>query len=1167
MKKKSLLVGMAALIFPLTMSAQYTIYPIPHEQTAGTGKVSFTQTVNVVCDNGIDDATKKRVTDIFAQHSITVGFSDAADNTMANVYLGINGTEGAGNAMASQLGLSLDVLTKERKYDRHILSLTDAGNGVAQLLVLGENTDATFYGLASLEQILDNGTTDLATVTLNDYADLKERGIIEGFYGKPYAKDVRNDLLRFMMRYKMNTYVYGAKSDPYHSGSWSTPYPTSAQLSDKQKESGFVSSEDMQDFASVASDTKVNVAWAIHPGNSLLNSNTVVNDIMSKFTSMYKLGFRQFAVFCDDVSVPSTQDGMNLTASRITDLQRAIEAKWNTPGANPADTVKALRFTPQIYCRSFAGSDTQYNNFFQALSAMPSNVTVYYTGWGVWSVPNDGDLKQVQNQFGREVIWWWNYPCNDNGTGPNEIYPLDMKSNFYDMPNVNSNSSLPSEITASSQGIICNPMEQGEASKTAVFSAGDFGWNNKGFNNAQSWEASFKGLFPGNEAAQKAYRFLAPYLSKNDPESLNTLIKSYKSTGNSTELQALMKNIVSNCEVMYGLENSTIDGERLLYKDVKPWVVRLHDLAAYADTLLDVANSEVDSSVNEVIERAWTEYMSASKGVSTLSTKSDYMTHHMSGFGSDYISTSERLTHAAYRYLTPFVEDELVKSATSWMFNNETTANVFTNVEKLNQPQVNYSGNTASIKLGRASSIPVGGYVGFELPYGKLVSDATVATDYVTGDKFRAFVSENGKDWKEYNKEEVVGSRIRYFIVQNITDEAQTLKLTLAQTTFTFVSAAEITDATVPSASAFYENHTANYLYDGDYSTYTCIKQNQKVGDIYQVTLKETTPVESVRICMGTTNGDNINEGVVQVSADGTTWKDLTVAGTKTTVYSLTSGASQTVATVDGYPVIATDFLYYNPTTGEAEPITAKYVRMKVNKIHSANKWLRLHEIEVNGKAVTDQVSLSDGKGIYLPNATDGDGTTSTGFYTPTGNTGGEFIYNFNKSIYVDGVTLFCDPETTTGIEYAVTLDGETWQDVETNGANGIVKISLSEDQQAAKALRIKWTGSKTIAIYEISETAVENGEHPVHTKVESITADNVSTANATLSYNGNNLVAKAPLGLKSAQVYTLDGAQVMSQTLNGSTEAVLPLATGYQTLVVKLTLTNGTSKTFKLVK
>ena len=131
-----------------------------------------------------------------------------------------------------------------------------------------------------------------------------------------------------------------------------------------------------------------------------------------------------------------------------------------------------------------------------------------------------------------------------------------MKSNFVDMPNVGNGSTIASELTASNQGILCNPMEQGDASKTAIFSAGDYCWNNKGFDNMKSWEASFKGVLPGNESAQKAYRFLAPYLSKNDPESLNTLISDYKKSGDATALNALMDEIVNNCEVMLALETA-----------------------------------------------------------------------------------------------------------------------------------------------------------------------------------------------------------------------------------------------------------------------------------------------------------------------------------------------------------------------------------------------------------------------------------------------------------------------------------------------------------------------------------------------------------------------------------------------------------------------------------
>ncbi len=47
---KTQLLALATLFFPFTASAQYTIYPIPHTQTAGKGsKVAFTKNVNITC--------------------------------------------------------------------------------------------------------------------------------------------------------------------------------------------------------------------------------------------------------------------------------------------------------------------------------------------------------------------------------------------------------------------------------------------------------------------------------------------------------------------------------------------------------------------------------------------------------------------------------------------------------------------------------------------------------------------------------------------------------------------------------------------------------------------------------------------------------------------------------------------------------------------------------------------------------------------------------------------------------------------------------------------------------------------------------------------------------------------------------------------------------------
>ncbi len=1159
MKKKSLLIGMAALLFPLGLSAQYSIYPVPHQQTAGTGTVAFTPTVTVVCDNGIDQYTKNRVQSVLKEKGLTVEFADAASADNSNIYIGIGGQDGKANAMVTQLGLSTDVLTKENKFDRHVLSLSDAGDGKAQVVIVGENTDAAFCALASLEQIFDGGTSGLQPVVINDYADLKSRGIIEGYYGLPYSMETRKDLFRFMMRYKMNTYVYGPKSDVYHSGYWKDPYPTT--ITDEQRNNGYLTQDDMKSLCDVAHDCKVNFVWSIHPGNAILNSSTVVDDIMTKFTSMYSLGVRQFAVFCDDVSVPSTTDAMKTNADRIGAIQTAIEEKWNKDFTDPNDTVKPLRFTPQIYCRSFAGSDTQYNNFFQSLSTLPANVTVFYTGGAVWSVPNDNDLNQVQNQFGRQVVWWWNYPCNDNGTGKNEIYPLDMKSNFYDMPNVNSNSSLPSEITASNQGIICNPMEQGEVSKTAVFSAGDFSWNNKAFNNNSSWEASFKALFPGNEAAQKAYRFLAPYLSKNDPESLNTLIANYKSSGTTTALKELMDNIVTNCDVMLALENSEVDGERLLYKDAKPWLLRLRNMAQTTKNLL------LASETTDDVE-AWSMYQTQKTEAAALSTADDYFTVHGCGFGSGTIETEKHLTHASYRYLTPFVTEYLVKHAVDNVFASSasTSAKLFTNVSNV-KCTISSSAASAKMNMSKAYVIPAGGYVGVELPKPVLVSSIAMTDTLLASKDFRVMVSNDAKTWDcvtENNAQPA--SYVRYVAVLNAADDSRSLRIRSNTLTINFAQKAEVESVTVPSGN-IWQSHNADLLTDGNYNTYVVVQKVQAVGDVYQIKLKELQDVKSVRVCTATTNGDNILKGTVQISETGNDndWYTLKVAGTKSADYKMGLAQNFKVGTADGADVIATDFI---PATGAGVPITKKalYVRVKVTEAPD-NKWLRLSEIEVNGAAVNEEAALQDANGIFLNTAADSDPTTSTTGYALGTTKGGEFVYNFLNSAPVQGVKLFCENGTVDNVTYSVTTDGETWTDVDAETASGVVKITLTDAVKYAKALKIKWTTSTVPAICEVTEVSADDSSKPVISGIEAVSGDETTTEANVFSVENGTLVAKSAIGLRGVEVFTLDGKLVARQTLGGAKQAVLPLTKAGKAVLVKVTLVNGTAQTVKAVQ
>ena len=68
-----------------------------------------------------------------------------------------------------------------------------------------------------------------------------------------------------------------------------------------------------------------------------------------------------------------------------------------------------------------------------------------------------------------------------------------------------------------------------------------------------------------------------------------------------------------------------------------------------------------------------------------------------------------------------------------------------------------------------------------------------------------------------------------------------------------------------------------------------------------------------------------------------------------------------------------------------------------------------------------------------------------------------------------------------------------------------------------------------------------------------------------TVSVKGNRIVAESATGLRSVDVYTLDGRHVLNQSLAGAHQATLPIVNA--AVIVKVTLTNGTSQSFKLTK
>ena len=566
----------------------YTIYPIPHKQVMNPGTASFSQEVFIFPQYGIDIATINRAKQILSDHGLVPVVIDAGtpNNCPSFVHLSVNNPkEKIGDEHHAVLRVDRSIFNLP-KYDRHILNLKSDAKGQAKVAIIGEDTDAVFCGLASLEQMLDQGTTDLPCVTIYDYADVKNRGIIEGYYGVPYSAEVTKDLFRFMARYKMNTYMYGAKSDPYHSRYWGDPYPTT--ITEDQQRIGYLNQDMMRDITKVASETKVNFIWAIHPGKAFANAEypQVLDKIMAKFESMHELGVRQFGVFVDDVGVPSDPVIMKLCADNLNALQQRIDDKWNKKGAAATDTVKPLHYVPQLYAHGWV-SQERAREFFESLTGTTSKINIYITGRDVWSVPNNVDLVTVKSWLGRDVSWWWNYPCNDQD--PTKLFVMDTYSNFRDETHIDNLSRLEKRLTGLGT-LIINPMQQGELSKIALFSVADYSWNNASFDNYSSWDAAIPAVVGKQHA--KAFKKLAPYLRYYDNDAIGYRIDNYYKSvksgrANSRSLLNELREVNKACQEIKEMKNSNVESDRLLYNDVRPWLLKLEAMTSEAIAALE----------------------------------------------------------------------------------------------------------------------------------------------------------------------------------------------------------------------------------------------------------------------------------------------------------------------------------------------------------------------------------------------------------------------------------------------------------------------------------------------------------------------------------------------------------------------------------------------------
>ena len=348
----------------------------------------------------------------------------------------------------------------------YLLAIDDKG-----ISVLGYDERGVFYGLQTLRQIAAQaGNGHMPCMTVNDWPDLPARGVVEGFYGTPWSHEARLSLIDFYGRYKMNTYIYGPKDDPYHSSpNWRKPYPENEAA-------------EIKELVEACRANYVDFVWAIHPGQDIRWNEEDYGNLVAKFESMYALGVRAFAIFFDDIS----GDGAN-PYRQVELLNRLNEEFVKAKG-----DVAPLIICPTDYNRSWA-NPTERGSLAVYGRELDSSVRVFWTGDYVCSDLTPSTLEWVGSRIQRPALYWWNFPVTDY------CRHIVMQG-----PACGLDRSLTSDDLC---GLVSNPMEHAEASKLALYGVADYTWNIGDYDPMANWERGL-GVMAGEEA-REAYRTFA----------------------------------------------------------------------------------------------------------------------------------------------------------------------------------------------------------------------------------------------------------------------------------------------------------------------------------------------------------------------------------------------------------------------------------------------------------------------------------------------------------------------------------------------------------------------------------------------------------------------------------------------------------------------------------
>lgn len=329
---------------------------------------------------------------------------------------------------------------------------------------ISTNTNSGFrYALnAVLEWIIK---AESSALILEDSPDFPIRGVIEGFYGKPWTQPQRLRMLDYFGDFGMNSYFIAPKDAPWQRFNWRAPFQFEfLDLTRELVERGNLNG--------------VSVSVCVSPGLSVVYSDQQdVDAVIVRFKQLLELGVSHFGLLWDDISWefqnPKDSEKYPSIAIAHADFSNRVFSELRNIHGSAELTVCPMNYHGRGVVK-----------YIEEIGAtLDPEIKLMWTGRQICSEYLDiADAIVFEKSAKRRPFYWDNFPVNDGG----------MQTNLYIGPLRGREKGLHNY----SAGLLSNPMLQGEASLIPLSTIGDYLWNTDKYDPETSWERAIARIIP-----------------------------------------------------------------------------------------------------------------------------------------------------------------------------------------------------------------------------------------------------------------------------------------------------------------------------------------------------------------------------------------------------------------------------------------------------------------------------------------------------------------------------------------------------------------------------------------------------------------------------------------------------------------------------------------------